>query len=188
MLRIAPLKYVSIGVMAGYIIYVIYYGYSWIPNNLSKVLLKIINTPYLPLGNILLAAPFLLVGVWNNRISLSVKIKSIGIVFSGLFWLCEVSALYYMVPGSEKYSYVFATLPVCFFVFAIIKEWKVTFPGDYSILLRNVSTLIYCVHPLIINLCQLNGFYQSQNSVCKYMIMLSLSLVFAILINFLSIV
>lgn len=162
------------------------YGYSWINDSMFGSLNKIWNIFNGPFDGIGIALPFMMVGVIvsqrNMLYRVALKYKKIGLEISFIGLIIEASALFFEGRNEGKYSYILFTLPMCLFLFINILEnsWGVS--SDkliFGIKLRKYSTVVFCIHPLIINLLGFSEKFNSFNSLIKYISVISITIVIA---------
>lgn len=175
-----------------YFIKAFIYGYSWIDDSMFDILNEIWNIFNGPLDGIGIALPFMMVGVIasqkNMIYQVALKYKKIGLGISFIGLIIEAFALFWGNRNEGKYSYILFTLPMCLFLFSNILENRTFIWGDssdklnFEINLRKYSTVIFCIHPLIINILGVNEKFNSFNSVIKYIIVISATIVIATLI------
>lgn len=146
-LRFIKLKYVCVIVVILYIVEALTYGYSWLPgvNTLSEKVdkIRIIGVAFFR------AVPLILTGMMCLKNRLTYKKKIIGFIICAILNIVEVVLIYLVAGDPGKYSYIFTTLPLAFFLFSTISEIKLNCNKKICVLLRKSSTLIYCIHPLI---------------------------------------
>lgn len=111
----------------------------------------------------------------------SFKIKLMTIIMFVLF-SAEGIILYLYSPNTAS-SYIFLTIPTVFFLFLFIKNIKIKL--NCGITLRKISTVIYCMHPLIMGLW--NIFCEEKiNSLMYFMIISAITTVFGFIFVLLS--
>lgn len=166
------------------------YAYSWI--NILGI--EIVKTIWDSFSGIFdggcLALPFMMIGVLAARkdaIYLKItQYRKIGAISSFCAMWIEASLLRIFSFNSDKYSYIIFTFPICMFLFSCVLEKKIYVEKEKMREIRKYSTLLFCVHPLVIYLCQLNNIFKQSNSFVQYICVLVISLLVSKLIVFLS--
>lgn len=166
------------------------YAYSWI--NIPGI--EIVKTIWDSFSGIFdgvcLALPFMGIGVLAARkdaIYLKIsQYRKIGAIISFGAIVLEASLLRFFSFNSGNYSYIIFTFPVCMFLFSCVLEKKTYMEKRKMQKIRKYSTLLFCVHPLVIYVCQLNNIFNQSNSFIQYICVLMISLLVSKLIVFLS--
>lgn len=169
-----------------YLIKSFFYAYSWLPIPGLSDFAEIYNMFGGIIDTVSTAVAFMMIGVLfatdESKNDLISKKKIGGILLSAVLLCAEASALYFFVTKAEKYSYLFFTLPLCYFLFYLICGLKVAGSPKTFKTLRKCSTLIYCIHPLLINIFSLLDFYNNVNSLLQYIVIALCSTVVAYII------
>lgn len=134
----------------------------------------------------LLAIPFMLVGALAGKKfcgwSVNKKTNIVWLIISTVCLITEASYLYFFSPNNSSFSYIIFTLPVCFFLFNTIQQSNISCcNADTAVRFRKMSTLIYCIHPMIINLLGLIKGYDAVNSLIHFLLVSSISIAFSLL-------
>ena len=161
------------------------YGYTWTGIPLLDRLSGIWNALSGPLDGVCLTLPFMTVGVLAARkvevYRYALRHWKLGMIISLLCLAAEASFLFFFGGNTGMYSYIVFTLPVCLFLFAFVAERTVGCLGRISgFTLRKFSTVLFCVHPLVIQLCGLNEVYRALGNPAKYVVVLIVSSVLAV--------
>lgn len=121
------------------------YGYSmWLPSSV----LNIFNQIKKP-SALFLILPLLLLGyLIATRELPKLSFCVIGLFVS--FVLLTFEAFILKSHGQEKFSYIFFTLPTAYFVFSTVIQLKFAQGLRLAKILGEVSTFIYCFHPMIV--------------------------------------
>ena len=147
LLRFIKIKYVCIIAVVLYVIEALSYGYTWLPD-VDSLLAMILKTKILGVA-IFRAMPLILTGMVCLKNKLTYKKKIIGFIICAVLNIVEVLVIYLIGNDLGRYSYIFTTLPLAFFLFSIISEIKLNCSKKLCIYFRKSSTLIYCIHPLV---------------------------------------
>ena len=173
-----------------YLIKSLIYGYSWIGVPEIKMIEHIWNLLSGVFDGICLALPCMLVGVLasqKHEIYLKVsQYRGWGVVISFGGLMIEASLLYFFGVNDGKYSYIIFTFPLCIFLFSCVLEKKIYVRRKWGKKIRNYSTLIFCVHPLLIYVFQLSKWFNRCNGFLQYIIIVFASLFIAKFILILS--
>lgn len=98
------------------------------------------------------SVPLCITALFCDKINMNpLMIKLMAIIMFVLFSV-EGITLYLYSPNTAS-SYKFLTIPAVFFLFLFIKNIKIIL--SCGITLRKISTVIYCMHPLIMGLWNL---------------------------------
>ncbi len=71
-------------------------------------------------------------------------------LFAISFVLLIAEYLFVKVHTKESFSYLFCTVPCTYFLFSSIVSINTKFSVEKMRLLRQMSTIIYCIHPMVI--------------------------------------
>lgn len=139
----------------------------------------------LPMKIFLRAIPLMFVGVLvaycGNKIS-----KSKSFIFFVISFVClgaESSALFFFLNAGV--SYLVFTAPTVFFFFNFIRQVDFHMNDTASLYLRNMSTLVYCLHAVFINMCD-KFIPQLESTIIRYLIVVAVSVFISLIIVFLS--
>lgn len=175
--------YLAIGL---YLVKCLVYGYSWINMSLFITIEKVWNLFSGLCDGMCLALPFMMIGVLaSQKNTIYPKIyryRKLGLAASIIGLVAEVTLLFERI-NDGRYSYVAFTFPVCVFFFTNVFESAIQVKEKYCIFeLRKCSTVIFCIHPFVIYLCQLNETFDSLTSLIKYIIVTIISIIIAIIV------
>lgn len=147
LLRFIKIKYVCIIAVILYVIEALSYGYTWLPG-VDSLLTMMLKTKTVGVA-IFRAMPLILIGIVCLKNNLTYKKKVIGLIICAVLNVVEVLAIYLIGNDPGRYSYIFTTLPLAFFLFSTISETKLNCNKKICTYFRKTSTLIYCIHPLV---------------------------------------
>ena len=136
--------------IALYIIKAISYGYArWFPTFMQTIFG--IGGKFSALFDaVFLLLPMLLLGFFISQKKISLKLSLIGFIVS--FSLLTVEAFTLKAFGQESVSFIFMTLPTAYFLFSLISQMNWNLNGKVCTLLGAASLVIYCFHPMIVEL------------------------------------
>ena len=133
-----------------YIIKALSYGYSpWLPGFMQSAF-QIGNKFSALFDAVFLLLPLLLLGFFITQKKISLKFSLIGFIVS--FILLTVEAFTLKVFGQESVSFIFMTFPTAYFLFSLISQINWNLNGKVCTLLGSASLIIYCFHPMIVEL------------------------------------
>ena len=133
-----------------YIFKALSYGYSqWLPVFMQNAFR--IGDKFSAMFNaVFLLLPLLLLGFFITQKKISLKFSLIGFIVS--FSLLTVEAFALKALGQESVSFIFMTLPTAYFLFSLISQIIWNLNGKVCTLLGSASLIIYCFHPMIVEL------------------------------------
>ena len=136
--------------IALYIIKAISYGYArWLPTFIQTIFG--IGGKFSALFDaVFLLLPILLLGFFITQKKISLKFSLIGFIVS--FSLLTVEAFTLKAFGQESVSFIFMTFPTAYFLFSLISQINWNLNGKVCTLLGSASLIIYCFHPMIVEL------------------------------------
>lgn len=185
MLRYLGVKNTGIIACILYVIKVLNYGYTWLPipglAQISSVFEEFVGI----CDGLCVAIPMMMVGVVccqsKGELQKISKYRLAGLMISVILLITEASLLHFTGMSTNKVSYVFMTLPTCFFFFLCIISINLNTEKHVHVCeqARNASTIIYCVHPLLLCLWNLCRFWSKISSLIQYLLLCATSLAFA---------
>lgn len=181
LLRFIKIKYVCIITLLLYIVEVLVYGYNWIPQ--IAVFSAIVDKTHIFGVALLRTVPLILIGLFCLNSKLNFKKRIVGLIVCVILNVFEILMLYVVTNGTGRYSYIFTTLPLAFFIFGVVSEIKVNCNKNICIYLRKSSTIVYCIHPLVYFFIERIEFVSSWINFC---ISLAICMMFASIIIWLS--
>ena len=125
------------------------YSYAWIGIDQISIVAFISEKMPVVFDAAFRAVPLMAIGaVMSQRNGKSAQMT----VCIGAFFLCavEASMLYFFTPNESKYSYLLTTPLLTVAVMTVLiygKQFSV--PEKWQYRLRDMSLLIYCLHPMI---------------------------------------
>ena len=166
-----------------YLLKLLLSAYSFVPG-ITEINDFLGAYPLTVLENVFLrAVPLMLIGVMSAHYSECIsKRKNLILLVVSFVCLIAESAVLYFVAGTGV-AYLFFTVPTVFFFFNLIKQLDLKMNPTVSLYLRNMSTLIYCLHALFINIC--DKFIPQIGSTvirCIIVILVSVSVSFVIVL------
>ena len=133
-----------------YIIKAFSYGYSqWLPVFMQSAF-RMGNRFSALFDAVFLLLPLLLLGFFISQKKISLKFSLIGFIVS--FSLLTVEAFTLKEFGQESVSFIFLTLPTAYLLFSLISQMNWNLNGKVCTLLGSASLIIYCFHPMIVEL------------------------------------
>ncbi|MDD7503851.1 MAG: hypothetical protein SPI37_03205 [Eubacteriales bacterium] len=188
MLRFIGIKGTAIISCALYLVKALSYGYTWLNLPGLTTVTSLFDRFGGVFGGLCLAVPMMMVGVvcgqcldWTKKLD---RFRLLGLIASSILLSVEASLLQYLGLSKDKVSFIVMTLPVCFFIFINVR--KISFKnerlGKCCKMIRSASTLIYCVHPLLLCLWSLLNTWSDLSSISRYIILCVSSTVFAAIV------
>lgn len=181
LLRFIRLKYFVVLSFLIYIFGMLSNTYSFIGLPTNKYIQMLYES--VPILNtvIFVVIPLLCISIITQKINLPSRVYGVLSVLFLILYSCEAMYLYGITKGEGSYTYIIVfTIPATLFAFLFLKSLKCNINNGYF--LRKTSTLIYCVHPLIINIIHLCFGENTLNSTLEYLIVAILSMLLSALI------
>lgn len=133
-----------------YIIKALSYGYSqWLPVFMQSVF-RMGNRFSALFDAVFLLLPLLLLGFFITQKKISLRISLIGFIVS--FSLLTVETFALKAFAQESVSFIFMTFPTAYFLFSLISQINWNLNDKICTLLGSASLIIYCFHPMIVEL------------------------------------
>lgn len=141
--------YIFILTVVLWIIEVVYYGYSFLLPSGIQQLFAVADKVQMPFESVVRVLPMLLVGIIVQKARF--RNKAINI-FGFLMSFALLGGEIYLAKslGDERFSYLFCTLPVAYFLFQTVHSFDDSVRMKNSLMLSEISTFVYCAHPAII--------------------------------------
>lgn len=174
-------RYVTIVAVFLYAIKYLTYGSSWMGIPLLTSFTNVYNAISGISDALCVAVPFMMVGVYACRAEAQKQRQCAGLAFWTICLAAEASILFFCVPGCSAYSYILSTLPLSFFFFryVVYLNTKIAIDENLGRCLRKSSVLIYCAHPMFINLWSLLPRFEKLNSMLQYAVIVLSSVLFS---------
>lgn len=134
------------------------YSYSWLGTDRIQLLTMVQQKAPIVFDTLFRAIPLLAVGAFCTVPSKLQKIAKSCILSIVVFAFCvaEASFLYFCTPNERFYSYlIFTPLFAMTFMQLILESEQLHITTRTSSIFRRSSILIYCLHPLIIDICKI---------------------------------
>lgn len=152
-LRIIPVKRFLYVAAVLWICECLCYSYSWAFVDGIPAIQYLLSRIPIAFDALFRAVPLLFVGAYVALSDKKPSGRSVVMLPRVGFVLCalEAAGLKELVPGSDKFSYLVFTP---FFAWAILRKMvvieQIGLPPRVSRVLRRISTVVYCIHPLVI--------------------------------------
>lgn len=181
-------KIISIMIAILYVLGMLTYSYSWMPIPFIDFLNRISEVTSALWESATRALPLMMFGFISAtaKRKITVKTSSVLFIISFIGLIIEHYMINNYTTNHEFFSYIIFTIPCEIFLFLSIISIKTNGIEKKYRILRNSSTIIYCLHPMIINLFGLIPIYSNMNSLIKYFIIAGSSIILAFLIVKLS--
>lgn len=157
-LSMVRIKFLAAIAICFYLFGVFSYSYFWIDLPVTAAASRV--NDFLRIFGIALfrAFPFITVGVFAEKYRFRLRMRASASLALICLTLCAVEAflLKNLTENQTHFSYLFFTLPTAFFIFYTLKSCKLgKRKNNLYPMLRKLSTFIYCVHPLVLNVLSL---------------------------------
>ena len=120
------------------------------------------------------ALPLLFAGAFLSHHPTAGQCPRWALPLSLLLWVAEATLLYLHDPESGRYSYLFSTLPAAYLLlWNLLQSRPVRISTDTCLRMRSLSTTVYLIHPMVIELLALLEF---QEGLLHYCMVAALSL------------
>lgn len=138
---------------------------------------------------IFIAIPLITLGGYLSNYDCSASKKKIVTldIASIIMLIAESSLIYFLTDKRDYSSYIFFTFVVAVLGFLLLIKSNISTnnPKVYKYL-RSMSTLIYCVHPLIISIFKIFVDYRNINSIIWFAIISAVCIIISFILIFLS--
>lgn len=167
-----------------YMIKCLIYSYSWIGLPGVDFLSILYNKFPCLFDTFGLAIPFMLAGFFpvqkEQRENSKVKRNDLyKLCLCAVFLIVEASLLFFASPNNNNFSYIFMSLPQCYcIVKSLIWIKPMSMWASIQKKMRRSSTIVYCVHPLVIYLIE--ALIKIQNNILKFGMAVCLSVLIAL--------
>lgn len=150
MLRFIKVKYFTVIALAIYVIGTLCDEYSWLDLPLNYAMSVFSETFPRIYTVIFCVIPILAMSLLSDKINIS-KSKKIFLFITFLTcYSSEAILLYCFTLNKNNFTYLFFALPTVLFLFSALNSVQLQIKTNMRYLLRKTSTIIYCLHPLII--------------------------------------
>lgn len=171
-LSIIKRKYFYLLVSILYFIGMLHYSYFWIDVPLVNFIDKISTLFPAMWDSATRALPIMSIGLYialDNKGRIK-KVNLFLFLTSFALLIGEFLLLNNLTNNHSNFSYIIMTIPCAYFLFVWIANRNINISKQNSVLLRNMSTVIYCIHPLFIYLFSMNKDFDNLNSILKYLV------------------
>lgn len=149
-LRLVNVKTFSIFACGFYFVGLLSSTYNWVPH--TEILVQASSTLKCLYYFAFRATPYIMIGVVINRHNIKIKKNKSLALFFVSFVLMFAEAIYVNSKNEGNYSFLIMTIPTIFFLLNAVKETNLTGEKFNFKLARNMSTFIYCCHPLVLGI------------------------------------
>lgn len=105
-----------------------------------------------PVVSVLLIMPSVTPCLFIDKIRLSRKITAVLFAVSYVLFTVESILVYLYTERERNSQYALALVPTIFFLFLMLKNANLKISKESSLMLRNMSTLVYFAHPMVMNI------------------------------------
>ena len=137
-----------------WIIEVLDYAYvAALPSGIQTVF-AFLDKLQMPFESIVRVLPLLLIGIIVSQQKQRKRaFYLVGFTVSSLLLILEVYGV--KMLGGERFSFIFTTLPVAYFLFSTVHSFGPTLKASHTVVLAKISTFVYLIHPALIWLLSL---------------------------------
>lgn len=147
-LRFIEIKYAILMSIILYALGTLAYAYYWLPGITAYV--ELYNASQILGVAISRALPLIIISlIFISYKPLSKKLSIGMLVICVILNIAEVLFLNLYTENAGNYSYVITTLPLAICVFSVLTNINITINKNVCSYMRRISTIIYCVHPLV---------------------------------------
>ena len=182
LLRFINTKFFVILMAVVYVFGVLFYtfGEQYAPEILVKIW-KFIPTTTV---SFLLIMPSVTPCLFIDRIKLNKAHSLLIFVIFYILFIIESLFFYFFTERSANSQYAFMIVPAIFFLFLWLKGCNLNISSKTSAMLRNTSSVVYFVHPMVINLFGLIMAREEINGILYFAIIALLSLATGFALSF----
>lgn len=187
LLRRINVKVLTVAAVGLYLIKAIPNSYGWFSLGVFSTISSIESLTGCIFSTFFVAIPFIAFGIFfSQRENNHYKFKNIVFIVLAVLYFVEAGYIY-LIQGYEKTNYTVILLPTVVVLFMILKQINVAAKKpDCFVIMRKLSVIIYCIHPLVIAVLKYIVEYNSINSFLWFLIILSVSLLLSIIIYYIS--
>lgn len=136
--------------------------------------------------SVLLIMPSVTPCLFIDKIRLKQSYNLLLFVAFYILFAVESILVYLYTERSINSQYAFMIVPAIYFLLAWLKNCNFNISAKTSTMLRNMSSVIYFAHPMIINLFGLVVARETINGILYYILISALSVVFAFALSFIN--
>ena len=183
LLRHINIKIFSIIMSIVYVAGVLFYTFGEYAPSILNELRSFVPTSAL---SVLLIMPSVTPCLFIDKIRLKQSYNLLLFVAFYILFVLESVLVYLYTERSTNSQYAFMIVPTIYFLLVWLKNCKWNISAKTATTLRNMSSLIYFAHPMIINLFGLAVAKDAINGILYYVIISVLSVVFAFALSFIN--
>jgi serine/alanine racemase len=147
-------KHVVVGIVSVlWVIECLVYSYTWIGiEDRFPQLIALINRFSAIFDALFRALPLMVIGVvaGENHVRRTAKEWGKRALAALCFSITEASLLYFFSPNENRFSYLFTTPLVTYYLICFLLTWKIEIKNKWvATIFRNGSLTMYCLHPFV---------------------------------------
>lgn len=139
-----------------------------------------------PVVSVLLIMPSVTPCLFIDKIRLSRKSTTALFAVSYVLFAVESILVYFYTDRERNSQYALFIVPTIFFLFLMLKNANLKISKEQSLMLRNMSTLIYFVHPMVINILGLFVSKEHINGILFFAVVSAISVLIGFGLSVLS--
>lgn len=156
------------------------YGNQYAPN----ILLRVWGLCPIPVASVLLIMPSVTPCLFIDKLRLKHSSTLLLFIAFYILFIIESILVYLYTERTSNSQYAFLIVPTIFFLFAWLKGCNLNISSKTSALLRNMSSVIYFIHPMVINIFGLTVAKENMNSMVYYAVITAISVSVAFVLGF----
>ncbi len=150
LLRHINIKAFTVIMAVIYVLGVLYYTYGKLFT--PEILIRLINFVPIPVGSYLLIMPSVTTCLYVDKCKLNKNIALLLFAVCYVLFAAESLFFYYNADRSWFVQYSFMIIPTVYFLFVWVKNCNLNISDNTASMLRNMSSAVYFVHPMVLNL------------------------------------
>lgn len=173
------------GIMAAvYIFGVLFYTYG--RQYAPDILIKIWDFVPTSVVSVLLIMPSVTPCLFVDKIKLKQSVNLLLFIAFYILFVIESILVYLYTERTANSQYAFLIVPTIFFMFTWLKNCNLNISKETSTMLRNMSSVIYFVHPMVMNLFGLVVAKESVQDIVYFVLIAVLSALVGFVLSFIN--
>lgn len=147
------------------------------------IMIRVWNFLPTPVVSALLIMPSVTTCLFVDKLKLKNSINFIFFIVFYVLFVVESVLFYLYTERTTNSQYAFMIVPAIFFLFSWLKGCNLNISSKASSMLRSMSSVVYFVHPMMINLFGLVSAKENINCTLYFGIITALSVTFAFVLS-----
>ena len=159
-LLVCPKKKLPLVIAAGWLVECLTYSYTWVAPELLQPVGRLMDKTPIVIDTVFRALPLLGVGVMLSDRASGYRNKASGVLCLVAMIACaaEATILKIFSPNQSNFEYLIFTPFVAYLLLRCLLESRhLKLPTAAATVLREASLIIYCLHPIIIEILARSG-------------------------------